>query len=220
MQGTVFGPLQCAVSMDKLGKLAYRSGKPLLKYKNMVYIPPLGMIDDVIAMDKCGKDSIRSNSIISAFVDSKKQSFGIKKCHKMHVGQNLNLCPELKINGLPLENTKSEKYLGDIISHDGKNEDNINERKNKAWGIVSQILAILSEVPFGKYEMQAALLMRNALFLNGILTNSQVRYGLKDDYIEVFELHILVMRKVGFCTSVIGVLRNYRKLSDIMIYKK
>ena len=45
MQGTVFGPLQCAVSMDKLGKKAYKSGKPLLKYKNRVYIPPLGMID-------------------------------------------------------------------------------------------------------------------------------------------------------------------------------
>ena len=59
--------------------------------------------------------------------------FYMKKISKI----DLNLCPELKINGLPLENTKSEKYLGDIISHDGKNNDNLHERKNKnVWFII------------------------------------------------------------------------------------
>ena len=38
MQGTVFGPLKCTTSMNKLGEKAYRSGKPLLLYKNTVKI--------------------------------------------------------------------------------------------------------------------------------------------------------------------------------------
>ena len=52
---------------------------------------------------------------------------------------------------------------------------------------MTQILAILSEVPFGKYEIEAGLLMRNSMFLNGILTNSEVRYGLNNEYIEGLE---------------------------------
>ena len=72
--------------------------------------------------------------------------------------------------------------MGDVISSDGKNDENLKERKNKAWGKVSQILAIIAEIPFGKYDVEAALLMRNSMFINGILTN------IEDDQIESLEL--------------------------------
>ena len=96
------------------------------------------MIDDVISMDKCGKDSTMSNAIINSFVDSKRQEFGVKKCHKMHIGGKSSICTELNIKGTPIENTTSEKYLGDVISSNGKNDENLIERKNKAWGIVRE----------------------------------------------------------------------------------
>ena len=72
-----------------------------------------------------------------------------------------------------------EKYVGDIISHTGGNTEHVKERCNKAWAIVAEILSILREVPLGKYKIEAGLQLRNSMFLNGILTNFEVRYGLK-----------------------------------------
>ena len=47
MQGTVFGPLACTTSMSKLGDIVYKSGKPLIVYKDTVQVPTLGMKDDI-----------------------------------------------------------------------------------------------------------------------------------------------------------------------------
>ena len=79
MQGTVFGPLKCTTSMNQLGVKAYKSGKPLLVYKDTVHIPALGMIDDLATVNKCGADSIVSNSITNTFVESKRLELGEKK---------------------------------------------------------------------------------------------------------------------------------------------
>ena len=119
MQGTVFGPVKCAVQMDKLGARAYRSGSPLLLYKDTVQVPPLGMIDDLLVMDLCSSSGIITNSVVNSFVESKRLSFGIKKCHKMHVGPPSAVCPPMKVHGQVMEESKREKYVGDIISHTG-----------------------------------------------------------------------------------------------------
>ena len=44
---------------------------------------------------------------------------------------------------------------------------------------MAEILSILREIPLGKYKIAAGLQLRNSMFLNGILTNFEVRYGLK-----------------------------------------
>ena len=41
----IFGSLKCTTSMNQLGANAYKTGTPLLTYKETVKIPSLGMID-------------------------------------------------------------------------------------------------------------------------------------------------------------------------------
>ena len=43
-----------------------------------------------------------------------------------------------------LEKVDKEKYLGDIISVDGRNRKNTTSRKGKAVGIINQITSILN----------------------------------------------------------------------------
>ena len=62
----------CTTSMDKLGQLAYRTGKSLYRYKTQGSIPPLGMIDDILAVSECGTQSVKTNATITSFIDSKK----------------------------------------------------------------------------------------------------------------------------------------------------
>jgi hypothetical protein len=48
---------------------------------------------------------------------------------------------------------EEEKYLGDIISNNGKNTKNIEARKNRGTGIVNQIMSILEDICFGKITL-------------------------------------------------------------------
>jgi hypothetical protein len=68
MQGTVWGSLFCTTTMDKLGKLSYGSEELLNKYKDQVNIPSLGMVDDVLSIQKCSVDSVRANAVINSFI--------------------------------------------------------------------------------------------------------------------------------------------------------
>lgn len=97
MQGSVWGPIECTASMDKLGEIAYRTGKTLHTYKNEVQIPPLGMIDDVLAIAECGTQSVKTNTIINSFIDSKKLQLSSKKCHQIHIEKMNSFAQNLKL---------------------------------------------------------------------------------------------------------------------------
>ena len=77
-----------------------------------------------------------------------------------------------------------DTYLGDIISHDGKNTKNVKSRVGKGLGIVTDIMNILGKVSLGKHYFKIGLLLRESMFLNGILTNAEVWYGITKAEIE------------------------------------
>ena len=89
MQGTVWAPLKCSVTMDLLGRQSVENeeiSKNLLKYKDIVAIPPLEMIDDLIAFAECGKKSKKLNTFINTKIELKKLKFSKIKCKQMHIG--------------------------------------------------------------------------------------------------------------------------------------
>ena len=187
MQGTVWASLKCTAQQDKLGKKAYEEGKPIYTYKGNVSIPPIGYVDDVLTISKCGNDAVVTNAIVNAFTESKKLRYGVDKCKKIHIGKQNIVCPEIKVHEEKMSESESEKYLGDLITSSGKIKPNINARREKGFGIVSEILSILDEVPLGKFKVQIGLIPRQALLLNGILHNSEVWSDLKLSDIKLLE---------------------------------
>ena len=69
-------------------------------------------------------------------------------------------------------------YLWDIVSNDGKNTKNINNRIVRGIGKINDILNILSKFPLGKFYFKTALMLRESLFLNSVLTNVDIWYGI------------------------------------------
>ena len=92
LQGEVFGPLQCSVQVDTFGKECLAQSKHLYSYRNCVGIPPLAMIDDLLAVSECGVETVKTNAYLNAKTNVKKHQFGGKKCHKLHVGKNQLVC--------------------------------------------------------------------------------------------------------------------------------
>ena len=64
------------------------------------------------------------------------------------------------------------KYLGDVFHSSGKAKYKLLDRTTKAHAILSEIWAILTDVPLGKYRTEIGLQLRQAMFVNGLLFNS------------------------------------------------
>ena len=190
MQGTVWGSLFCTATMDKLGKKVYENKELLYKYKEKVEIPTLGMVDDILSIQKCSMDSVKANSVINAFVEMKKLTLSKNKCQRIHIKnkQNKNMkCPTLKVHESEMGDSVKQKYLGDIIEKSGKIRATIEDRQKKGFAIVAEILAILEEIPLGKHKMEIGLHLRQAMLLNGILFNSEAWHDISEDEIRKLE---------------------------------
>ena len=188
MQGTVITSLKCAVQIDTLGPECLARGEGLYKYKNCLPIPPLSMVDDILAVGHCGTDSIKLNSIIQSKMDTKKLELGYDKCFQIHVGKKSSIsCPQLNVHEEIMKTTSSEKYLGDIITNSGKLDQNIQSRVNKGNGRSNTIMSLLTEISFGQHYFEMAILFRNSMLINSILTSSEVLYNVEMNHIKMLE---------------------------------
>ena len=86
-----------------------------------------------------------------------------------------------------MEEADEDKYLGDIISKDGRNIKNIQARVNKGKGIVKRILEILEGIPFGKLYFQVAIILRNTLLVSSVLCNSEAWFNVTKAELELLE---------------------------------
>ena len=227
MQGDIWAPSLCATSIDSIGKECLQEKKYLYKYRENIEIPPLSMMDDLCVLSTCGVETVKSNSYINYKISSKKLQCGAQKCKRMHIGntQNPLMCSELMIDGWKeenvtfvetgksqlkdtyegeqiLENSLGERYLGDIISVDGRNDKNIMIRKNKGVGIVNDIHALLVEIMAGAAHFEMATLLRNSCLVSSMLFNCEAWYGLTIKQTKVLEkVDEKLMRKVLECPS-------------------
>ena len=136
----------------------------MYKYKGCLPIPPLSLVDDVLAIGHCGSDSIKLNSIIQSKMATKRLQLGKDKCFKIHVGKNSpSTCPDLNVHQDIMQTASSEKYLGDIITNAGKIDENIASRANKGNGTVNTILSLIEEISFGHYSFEMGVLFRNSM---------------------------------------------------------
>ena len=96
-----------------------------------------------------------------------------------------------------MKNVSQATYLGDVISETGTIDETIIQRGQKATGIISQISSILSSICLGSYNFDIALVMREAKFVNAILTNSEVWHSVQMKHIESLEKSDLeLLRKI------------------------
>jgi hypothetical protein len=63
----------------------------------------------------------------------------------------------------------------------------IEDKKNKGYGMVAEILAIINEIPLGQYKMEIGLKLRQAMLLNGLLFNSEAWHDINDVEIKLLE---------------------------------
>ena len=53
-----------------------------------------------------------------------------------------------------MKTAENEKYIGDIISHNGSNDANIARRRSLGMGAIAQIFGILHEISLGHHFVE------------------------------------------------------------------
>ena len=168
-QGDPWGSMECGVMVDGFGKESLDPKMKPYQYKGKVPVTLLGMVDYILYVTESGYKASRANAFINAKNALKRLQFGTEKCHVKYVGKNI---PEhknidLHVDGWKLYEVKSdltgdleneetfdgeheinatnvEKYLGQVISNDGTNVKNVENRVGKGAGMVSIIESILN----------------------------------------------------------------------------
>ena len=115
----------------------------------------------------------------------------------------LSLSPHNTYEGIKLlETSIAEQYLGDIISQDGKNDENITQRRNKGLGIVNDKNVILVEIMAGKEHFELATILRNSCLVRSLIFNCEAWYRLTLKQIKLLEkFDENLMRKILECPS-------------------
>ena len=108
-------------------------------------------------------------------VEIKNEETGLEEIEDVHDGE------------VVMEGKKEEKYLGDIISTDGRNIKNIKARVAKGKGIVSRIMTILEGIPMGEFNFEIAMILRNSLFVSSMLCNSEAWYAVSKAELDLLE---------------------------------
>ena len=160
-------------------------------------------MDDLLSVSPCGYQSIKMNTTINTIIELKKLKFHIpeagkkSKCHSLHVGKPSPTCPGMKVHGYKADTVTEAVYLGDTIRSDGKNTSTIRDRVNKGLGIISNIMDILNRVSFGSNYFEIAVSLREAKLINGILTNTEIWYGMsKSEEEELAVIDKLLLRRI------------------------
>ena len=196
-QGGVTGPVCCAVQTDKLGKDALNSNEYLYMYKGKVGIPTLAMVDDIAKISICGTPAVIDNAYINARIEQSKQSFNGTKCHSIHAGKQRRPCDTLSAHNTEMEVVDKEKYVGDIITGDGKHTKNITARRSKGLGIISEIVTILDGLCLGPHYFTTALMMRQCMLLAVLLFNSETWLRLtKKDMDKIEGIDRMFLRRI------------------------
>ena len=120
-------------------------------------------------------------------MELEKFTLSKSKCHNIHMGMNKSICRSMKVHDSIMAESKSEKYLGDIVHSSGGNKPNVAKRLSRGWGRINEILAIVQEAPLGRRRVEAGLLLRKSLLINATLFNSEAWHGLTKSQVTAFK---------------------------------
>ena len=179
------------------------------------------MVDDLVCVSACGPKTAMLNAFLNHKTSSKKLQFGVNKCKKLHVGKvrHEHKCQDLMVekweeiklyndeNDLieedifvgdyKMEEKYEERYLGDIISTDGKNIKNIKARVTKGKYTINRIFTILDAIPLGRRYYEVGILLRDCLLVSSMLFNSEAWYNISKSELELLEaVDIIFLRKL------------------------
>ena len=159
--------------MDGLSEESINVHEEKLVINDHLSIGCLEFVDDVASVT-CGiKNQLSILNKIDEFAMKNKLEWGESKCKVMQVGRKTKIPEHWKLGEKLIGNTKSYKYLGDILTDDNKNKQNLISRENRLNATTRQINATASSEVMRGIETKAILELYEKCILTSFLFNAE-----------------------------------------------
>ena len=136
-------------------------------------IPGLIFMDDLGTMAEGYEQQEKTLETVHDFGVKHKIEWGQDKCKVMELGTHREDRKGWKLGDKTIENCQTYKYLGEIISRDGSNNENLKARYNKVKGTVRAINTCGKGKIMRKIEVEVIITLHNAVTLPTLLYNSE-----------------------------------------------
>ena len=137
------------------------------------YIGCLEFVDDALSCAE-GINNQKSNlNRVDEFARINKLEWGEAKCQVMQVGRKVKVPDEWNLGEKNIKNTETYKYLGDTITSDTKNKQNILMKENKLLLTIRQISTTASSDVMRGIETSVIMALYEKCALTSLLSNCE-----------------------------------------------
>ena len=178
-QGSVLASTMAALHTDSSNKLIHNQ---LGTWYGEIKINNILFQDDIARIETSAKNLNAANKIFEVFQDLNGMLFHETKTVFISNSKN----SKISINNANISQKNAAKYLGDIISDDGKYDQTIEERKLNINGIIAEIKSIMYQAE-EDLEITAAKQYHEGIIVTKLLYNSETWTNLTKTNIEQLE---------------------------------
>ena len=130
-------------------------------------------VDDVVSSVE-NKENLEKMLIkMNEFAIKHKLSWGEEKCQIMLVGKHKESGNVWRMGNINVRETKEYKYLGDVITSDGRNKKNLLNRKAKIQATTTNIHTIASSDILNRIETSVLLELHEKISIISLLSNAE-----------------------------------------------
>ena len=163
---------------------------------NNINLSALEWVDDVISFAESHNQQLRTLEFIDEFATKHKLKWGPEKCKVMEVGKNNNNETKWNLGEETITSTNEYTYLGDIITPDGKNDKNIENRKIRMQRTTRRVLASSQIEVMKRIETKTLLRLHEAYTIPSILINCESWTLSKKDRNSLDKMEIWAFKKL------------------------
>ena len=165
-QGSVLASKMASLHTDGANRMFVNTGLGIqygeIKINNLIFQ------DDIIKLENSVNKINQSNIIYNWFSKVNGMKFHETKSVWL---SNSKQKLDITLDDKQLPRAKNAKYLGDILTPDGKVDETIRQRKSAITGMLAEISTIMDEM--GECRIEAALQYYNGILCPKLLTNSE-----------------------------------------------
>ena len=182
-QGSRLTGRMFAKLMDLLAEEIIESKEGIKMIENFI-VGILLWVDDVVSCVEGAANQHKILDKIDQFAKKHKLKWGREKCKVMKIGKNSDH-NTWKLGEMNIDSCKSYTYLGDVITADGKNTENIKNRKNKITVSSISINSIASSEILYRIETKVLLELHEKVNIPSLLANAEAWNLLKSEECDI-----------------------------------
>ena len=201
LQGDTMAPIIASVDMDDIAKdWMVIAGENVFKYRGVVPVSSLGLMDDLLLLSEVGRETTRANSFINASSASKGLQFSSKKCSSFQVINNKSDCLTnvIKVDNwveersgdsivdtymgkTKFKDVESFKYMGSYVQNDAGNATTIDFKLKKSLVTINKVKSKLNFINPGRFRYEATVVVRDSILMGSLLYGVEVLYNWKKE---------------------------------------